>query len=105
MIAPQSVCAMSAIEVATATEAMERRSLEASSQHWRRAIESHSGIESHPWVYDGRPVLRDTRIPISIVIGYLTLGPGREQLRQDYPDLKDDQIKEAVDFALSLLEG
>ena len=91
------------IELATAMEAAERRSLEIPVVHWNSLIERFPCIESSPWIRDGQPVISGTRIPVSVVIGYLTLGPGKEQLLQDYPDLSEASIKEAVDFTLETL--
>jgi uncharacterized protein (DUF433 family) len=92
-------------DTANARQATERLGLSLPNRHWESLAEKHPGIESNPFVYEGRPVLRGTRVPVSVVIGYLTLGPGREQLLRDYPSLDADGIKQAVDFALGLLEG
>jgi uncharacterized protein (DUF433 family) len=92
-------------QTAAAHEAAERLRLCTPNRHWQDVAEKQPGVESDPRIYDGRPVVRGTRIPVSVVIGYLTLGPGREQLLRDYPDLDAGKIKDAVDFALGLLEG
>ena len=92
-------------DVARALDAAERRGHCAASQLWREAVQHHPNIETDPWVYDGEPVIQGTRIPVSVVIGYLTLGPGRDRLLEDYPDLagRQDAIQDAVDFTLRLL--
>ncbi len=75
------------------------------SHHWVSTAAGFAGVEVSPWVNAGKPSIAGTRIPVSVVIGYLTLGPGIEALRNDYPALDDSSIQAAVDFALDLLGG
>lgn len=74
-------------------------------KHWNAVLENHPHVESDIWVFDGRPIIRDTRISVSTVIGYLTLGGGKKALLKDYPSLNDQVIQDAVDFVLDLLNG
>lgn len=90
-------------QTAAARDAADRLRLSLPNRHWESAVEKHPGIASDPRIFEGRPVLRETRIPVSVVIGYLTLGPGQEQLLRDYPELDAEKIREAVDFTLGLL--
>lgn len=101
--APAAAPYMTEVEVATAVEAAERQMPSTPNTHWRNVAANHEGVETDPWVYDGRPVIRGTRIPVSVILGYMTLGGGREALLRDYPDLNDEAIQSAVDFTLGLL--
>ena len=74
-------------------------------KHWVSTIAQYPQIECNLLVHDGRPVIAGTKIAVSTIIGYLTLGAGMEALQRNYPDLTQESIKQAVDFALSMLEG
>ncbi|HEX5482176.1 MAG TPA: DUF433 domain-containing protein [Terriglobia bacterium] len=45
-----------------------------------------------------------TRIPASLVLGYLTAGKTAEQLIAEFPDLTLEQIAACLDYARDLAE-
>ncbi len=49
-------------------------------------------------VCGGKPVLRGTRIPVSIVVGSLAGGMSFEQVRDEY-GLSEEQVRAALGFA------
>ena len=59
-------------------------------------------IVSSPDVLRGRPRLKGTRIPVSLVLGYLAAGSSTEQIREQLPDLNPDQIAACLDYARDL---
>lgn len=61
-------------------------------------------IVSSPEVLRGRPRLRGTRIPVSLVLGYLAAGSTAEQVITEFPDLTRDQIAACLDYARDLAE-
>jgi uncharacterized protein (DUF433 family) len=58
----------------------------------------HDRITIDPAVCHGKPVIRATRTPVSVVLGHLAGGDSFETIRLEY-DLTDDDIRAAIAFA------
>jgi uncharacterized protein (DUF433 family) len=67
-------------------------------------IDWRNFIESTPGVISGRPRLKGTRIPASLVLGYLASGSTADEIIKEYPDLTRDQILACLDYARDLAE-
>jgi len=61
-------------------------------------------IESTPDVLRGKPRIKGTRIPVSLILGYLAAGSAVEKIIQEFPDLNREQISACLDFARDLSE-
>ena len=61
-------------------------------------------IVSDPEVLRGKPRLKGTRIPVSLVLVYLASGKTAEDIIAEFPDLKSDQIAACLDYARELAE-
>lgn len=61
-------------------------------------------IESAPTILRGRPHLRGTRIPVSLILGYLASGMSPQGIIEEYPDLSSEQISACLDYARELAE-
>lgn len=61
-------------------------------------------IASDPEILRGKPRLKGTRIPVSLVLGYLAAGKTPEQVVEEFPDLTHDQIAACLDYARDLAE-
>ncbi|MEQ8386382.1 MAG: DUF433 domain-containing protein [Coleofasciculus sp. A1-SPW-01] len=61
-------------------------------------------IISTPEVLRGKPRIKDTRIPVSLVLGYLAAGNTYDQIIQEFPDLSKEQIMACLDYARDLSE-
>ncbi len=61
-------------------------------------------IESDPKVLRGKPRIKGTRIPVSLVLGYLAAGYNPEQIIAEFPDLNPEQIAACLDYARDLAE-
>lgn len=61
-------------------------------------------IESTPEVLRGKPRLKGTRIPVSLVLGYLASGYTSEKIIAEFPDLSAEQIAACLDYARELSE-
>ncbi len=59
-------------------------------------------IVSDPQILRGKPRLKGTRIPVSLVLGYLAAGSTPEQIILEYPDLTVEQISACLDYARDL---
>jgi uncharacterized protein (DUF433 family) len=59
-------------------------------------------IVSTPDVLRGKPRIKGTRIPVSLILGYLALGNPVEQIIYEFPDLVKEQIDACLDYARDL---
>lgn len=55
-------------------------------------------ITVHPGRMNGQPCIRDLRLTVRSVIELLAIYPDRAELRQEYPELEDDDIRQALVF-------
>ena len=49
-------------------------------------------IASTPDVLRGKPRLKETRIPVSLILGYLAAGKTAQEIIAELPDLNETQI-------------
>jgi len=61
-------------------------------------------IESTPDVLRGKPRIKGTRIPVSLILGYLAAGNTVEEIIEELPDITKEQISACLDFARELSE-
>lgn len=63
-----------------------------------------SRITVNPEIMNGQPCIRGTRLTVKRVVEAVALYPDRSQLKAEYPELQDDDIREALDFAARSLD-
>ena len=61
-------------------------------------------IVSTPDVLRGKPRIQGTRIPVSLILGYLADGRTVEEIILEFSDLKAEQIAACLDYARELAE-
>jgi uncharacterized protein (DUF433 family) len=61
-------------------------------------------IESNPNVLRGKPRIKGTRIPVSLILGYLAAGYDAERIIVEFPDITREQIAACLDYARDLAE-
>ena len=66
--------------------------------HWR------DHIVSTPDILRGKPRIKGTRIPVSILLGYLAAGHTTDEIITEFPELKVMQIQACLDYARELAE-
>ena len=66
--------------------------------NWKDHIVSTSDV------LRGKPRLKGTRIPVSLVLGYLAAGASHEEIIRELPDLTSEQIMACLDYARELAE-
>lgn len=66
--------------------------------HWQEYI------ESTPNVLRGKPRIKNTRIPVSLILGYLTESYDTKRLIAEFPDLTEQHIAACLDYARELAE-
>jgi len=62
-------------------------------------------IVTNPAVMVGKPVIKGTRIPVDTIIRLVAQGVTQQEILEDYPNLKKEDIKAALEYAASLAEG
>ena len=60
-------------------------------------------ITVEPGKMNGQPCIRGMRITVRRVLEILAAQPTREELQADYPDLEDEDIRQALGFAAANL--
>ena len=68
------------------------------SMNWRERV------VSTPEVLRGKPRIRGTRIPVSLILGYLSAEYTYSKIIEEFPDLKKQDILACLDYARELSE-
>jgi uncharacterized protein (DUF433 family) len=53
---------------------------------------------------NGQPCIRDLRLTVRRVVEAVATYPDREELKREYPDLDDEDIREALAYAAANLD-
>jgi len=61
-------------------------------------------IISTPDVLRGKPRIKGTRIPVSLILGYLASGKTAQEIIKEFPDLTKEHISACLDYARELSE-
>ena len=68
------------------------------------AINWKDHIVSSVDVLHGKPRIQGTRIPVGLILGYLSARYSFEQIMEEFPDLKEEHIAACLDYARDLVE-
>jgi len=61
-------------------------------------------ITINPNVMNGQPCIRGMRLTVRRVVQLMAQDLDREALRADYPELEDEDIRQALHYAASMME-
>ena len=61
-------------------------------------------ITVEPGKMNGQPCIRGMRLTVKRVLEALSLYPDREELKREYPELEDEDIRQALAYAAACLE-
>ena len=61
-------------------------------------------ITSDPAVLNGQPCIRGMRLTVRRVLEALATYPDREQFRAEYPEVEEEDIRQALEFAAANLD-
>ena len=56
-------------------------------------------IAVDPKIMLGKPVIKGTRLPVEIIVEKVAYGASIDELRKDYPFLKEDDVRAALLYA------
>ena len=62
-------------------------------------------ITVEPGKMNGQPCIRGMRVPVRRVLLALAIYPNREDFFANYPDIEEEDIVQALEFAAFALEG
>jgi uncharacterized protein (DUF433 family) len=61
-------------------------------------------ITSDPAILGGKPTVRGTRLSVVFLLGLLAQGWSQEQVLENYPQLTDEALRAALNYAQQSLE-
>jgi len=61
-------------------------------------------IELNPRVCNGKPVIKGTRIPVSVILEQIAEGESWQVVLAGYPELKKEDIQAALHYAKASLD-
>jgi uncharacterized protein (DUF433 family) len=67
-----------------------------------RAADWRKRVSIDPKICHGKPCIRGTRIMVSIILDYLHAGESVDEIRRQYPTLKEADIEAALAYAASI---
>jgi len=65
----------------------------------------HERIIVNPDIMAGKPVIKGTRIPVDLIVELLAQGLTKEEILEDYPQLKKEDIMAALKYLAELSKG
>jgi uncharacterized protein (DUF433 family) len=60
-------------------------------------------ITVRPEVFGGKPVIRDMRLSVELILGLLAQGETAEAILEDYPDIEPDDIRACIAYAHAVI--
>lgn len=57
-------------------------------------------IVSKKDIFGGKPIIKGTRISVDLIGDYLNFGKSVKDIKRDYPNLSDKEIKSALDYII-----
>ncbi len=79
-------------------------SREAGTIHWGELTMGFDRITRDPNRLGGQPCIRDLRITVRRALQAMAIYPDRSDLRREYPELEDEDLRQALEFAAAQLE-
>lgn len=64
----------------------------------------YNRISVNPDQMNGQPCIRGMRITVRRVVAAVAAFPDRDELKREYPDLEDEDIRQALAFAADNLD-
>jgi uncharacterized protein (DUF433 family) len=61
-------------------------------------------ITSNPARMNGQPCVRNLRLTVRRVVELIATYPDRQELRREFPELEDEDIKQALAYAAASLD-
>ncbi|MCY3737332.1 MAG: DUF433 domain-containing protein [Gemmatimonadaceae bacterium] len=62
-------------------------------------------ITARPEVFGGKPIVRDMRVSVEMILSLLSQGATQEELLDDYPGLELEDIRACIAYAHAVIAG
>ncbi len=62
-------------------------------------------ITARPDVFGGKPIVRDMRISVELILSLLSQGATQEEVLGDYPGLEPEDIRACIAYAHTVIAG
>ncbi len=62
-------------------------------------------ITARPDVFGGKPIIRDMRISVELILSLLSQGATQDELLNDYPGLEQEDIRACIAYAHTVISG
>ena len=62
-------------------------------------------ITARPDVFGGKPIIRDMRVSVELILSLLAQGVAQEDILDDYPDLELDDVRACIAYAHAVISG
>ena len=62
-------------------------------------------ITARPDVFGGKPIIRDMRISVELILSLLNQGASQDELLSDYPGLEPEDIRACIAYAHTVISG
>ena len=59
----------------------------------------------HVHTSQGKPIVRDMRIPVELILSLLSQGVTHEELLEDYPGLEPEDIRACIAYVHAVIAG
>ncbi len=66
-------------------------------------MKPYNRITMNPAKLNGQPCIRNLRLTVRRVLEALALYPERDDLKREFPELEDEDIRQALEFAAANL--
>ena len=60
-------------------------------------------ITARPDVFGGKPIIRDMRISVELILSLMSQGATQKELLDDYPDLEPEDIRACTAYAHAVI--
>ena len=60
-------------------------------------------ISARPDVFGGKPIIRDMRISVELILSLMAQGVTMEAILEDYPELEPDDIRACTAYAHAVI--
>ena len=61
-------------------------------------------IVRSPEILGGKPIIRDTRISVEMILEWMASGATRDDIVRNYPPLTSEDVEQALGFAAATLQ-
>jgi len=62
-------------------------------------------IEMTPRIMHGKPVIKGTRIPVGLILGYLSGGMTLDEILGEYPTLTREDVLACLEYASCIVDS